>query len=307
MEKVYNNVSEIIGKTPILRLQNVEKNNNVNARIYGKLECFNPTGSIKDRAASEMINDALLTGRLKEGGVIIEPTSGNTGIGIASIATSMGYKAILTMPDSMSEERRSLLRLYGAEIVLTEGARGMKGAIEKAEEIHANTPNSVVMGQFVNEANPQAHYKTTGPEIWEDMNGEVDVFISAIGTGGTITGVGRYLKENNPHIKIIGVEPIESAVISGENPGKHGIQGIGAGFVPKILDTSIIDEMIKVNTQDAYRVAKEMSMSEGVFVGISSGASLCAAIEIASRKEYQAKNIVAILPDSGDRYISVFM
>ena len=303
----YNNVTEVIGGTPIVKLNRFVEENNINGSIYAKLEYFNPTGSVKDRAALEMINEAVSEGKLKEGGTIIEPTSGNTGIGIASIAAARGYKAILTLPDSMSMERRALLSAYGATLELTEGAKGMKGAIARANELQKEIPNSIILGQFDNHANARAHYKTTGPEVWEDMEGDIDIFVAGIGTGGTITGVAKYLKEKNPNIKIVGVEPSESAVISGESVGKHGIQGIGAGFIPEILNLDIVDEIIKINTDEAYAAAKKVSRSEGIFVGISSGASLQAAVVLASRAENKGKNIVALLPDSGDRYISLLV
>lgn len=304
MKKIYKSVSELIGKTPILELCNIKKNHAIGANIFAKLECFNPAGSAKDRVALSIINDAEKKGLITKDTLIIEPTSGNTGIGISSVAASRGYRAVIVMPDTMSMERRLLMKAYGAELVLSDGAFGMKGAIAKAEELKKENPNSIIAGQFTNFANPKAHFETTGPEIYEDMDGKVDVFVAGVGTGGTITGVGEYLKSKNPDIKIIAAEPDTSAVLSGEAPGSHGLQGIGAGFVPEILNTNIYDEIIKVSKEDAYRCAREMGTSEGVLVGISSGAALFAALEIAKREEYKDKNIVVVLPDSGERYLS---
>lgn len=304
MSAIYKSITELIGKTPLLELRNYEKRENLQAHILAKLEYFNPAGSAKDRIAAAMIGEAEKQGKIKEGAVIIEPTSGNTGIGLASVAAARGYKVILTMPETMSVERRNLLKAYGARIVLTEGAKGMTGAIEKANELHRQTPNSIILGQFVNPANPLVHYQTTGPEIWEDTDGQVDVFIAGIGTGGTITGTGKYLKEKNPNIKIIAVEPTDSPVLSKGVAGPHKIQGIGAGFVPETLDTQIYDEIITVESQDAFIAGNEIAKTEGVLVGISSGAAVWAAKEIAKRPEYAGKNIVALLPDTGERYLS---
>ena len=304
MSKIYKSVSELIGKTPILELVSIKKNHNINSNIFAKLECFNPAGSAKDRVALSIINDAEEKGIIKKDTLIIEPTSGNTGIGLAAVAASRGYKTVIVMPDTMSMERRLLMKAYGAELVLSDGSLGMTGAIAKAEEIQKQNPNSFIAGQFTNPANPKAHFETTGPEIYEDMDGKVDVFVAGVGTGGTITGVGEYLKSKNPNVKIIAAEPDTSAVLSGEKPGAHGLQGIGAGFVPEILNTKIYDEIIKVSKEEAYSLAREMGTCEGVLVGISSGAALFAALEIAKREEYKGKNIVVLMPDSGERYLS---
>ena len=302
--RVYRKITDLIGGTPLLELTNYEKANELNAKIYAKLEYFNPAGSVKDRVAKSMIEDAEAKGLLKEGSVIIEPTSGNTGIGLASIAASKGYRIILTMPETMSVERRNILKAYGAEIVLTEGAKGMKGAIAKAEELAAQTPDSFIPGQFVNPANPKAHRETTGPEIWEDTDGNVDVFVAGVGTGGTLTGVGEYLKSKKPDIKVVAMEPASSPVLSQGKAGSHKIQGIGAGFVPDVLNTKIYDEILTVENDDAFATAKLLAKKEGVLVGISSGAALSAAIELAKRPENEGKTIVTLLPDSGDRYYS---
>ncbi|MFV0517716.1 MAG: cysteine synthase A [Aminipila sp.] len=304
MSNIYKSLTELIGNTPLLSLNNYNKKRDLKAEIIAKLEYFNPAGSVKDRVALNMINDAEEKGLLKEGSVIIEPTSGNTGIGLASVASARGYRAILIMPDTMSVERRNLLKAFGAEIVLTEGIKGMKGAIEKAEELAKEIPNSFIPGQFDNSANPEAHRKTTGVEIWNDTDGEVDIFVSAVGTGGTLTGTGEYLKSKNPNIKVIAVEPTDSPVLSGGKPGPHKIQGIGAGFIPKVLNTEIYDEIIKVENDDAFKVAKMCAKEEGLLIGISSGAALWAATEVAKRPENLNKKIVVILPDTGERYLS---
>lgn len=304
MSKVYTSADQLIGKTPLLELTHIEKALGLKAKILAKLEYFNPTGSVKDRIAKAMIEDAEKSGKLKPDSVIIEPTSGNTGIGLASVATARGYRVILTMPETMSVERRQLMKAYGAELVLTEGSKGMKGAIAKAEELAAETPNSFIPGQFVNPANPQAHRETTGPEIFEDTDGNVDIFVAGVGTGGTVTGVGEYLKSKKPEVKIVAVEPATSAVLSTGVAGSHKIQGIGAGFVPDVLNTKIFDEIITVQNEDAFATGKLIGKSEGVLVGISSGAAVYAAIELAKRPENEGKTIVVLLPDTGDRYLS---
>ncbi len=297
--KIYNSVTELIGNTPLLKL-----NTDTHANIFAKLECFNPAGSAKDRVAYSIIKDAEDKGILKNGSTIIEPTSGNTGIGIASMGVSRGYRVIIVMPDTMSVERRKLMTAYGAELVLTDGNLGMNGAIAKAEELQKEIPNSIVAGQFVNPANADAHYKTTGPEIWNDTDGKVDVFVAGVGTGGTITGVGEYLKEQNPDIEIVAIEPDTSAVLSGEQAGAHKLQGIGAGFIPEVLNTKVIDKIIKVSADDAYAAARNLAKTQGVLVGISSGAALYGALTLAEKQEYKGKNIVVLLPDTGDRYLS---
>ena len=304
MSNIYTSADQLIGKTPLLELTHIEKAHDLKAKIVAKLEYFNPAGSVKDRIARAMIDDAEAKGLLKPGSVIIEPTSGNTGIGLASVAAARGYRIIIVMPETMSVERRQLMKAYGAELVLTEGAKGMKGAIAKADELAKEIPNSFVAGQFVNPANPQAHYETTGPEIWADTDGKVDFFVAGVGTGGTITGTGKFLKEKNPAVKVVAVEPKTSAVLSTGIAGSHKIQGIGAGFVPDVLDTKIYDEIIPVDNDDAFAVGKEMGHREGVLVGISSGAALWAAIELAKRPENAGKTIVVLLPDTGDRYLS---
>lgn len=304
MAKIYGSVMELIGKTPLIELKNIEKSENATAKIIAKLEFFNPAGSIKDRVANAMIEDAEKNGILKAGSTIIEPTSGNTGIGLASVATAKGYKTILTMPETMSIERQNLLSAYGAQIVLTDGAKGMTGAIEKANELVNQIENAVILGQFENSANPAAHYATTGPEIWEDTDGEVDIFVAGVGTGGTLSGTGKYLKEKNPDIKVVAVEPENSPVLSDGYGGAHKIQGIGAGFIPKALDTQIYDEVIKVPDEAAMNTANVIVKSEGILVGISAGAALWAALQLANRPENQGKTIVAIFPDTGERYLS---
>ena len=302
--KIYESVTELIGNTPLLEAANLEREENLKAKVLVKLEYFNPAGSVKDRVALSMIEDAEKNGRIRPGATIIEPTSGNTGIGLAAVAASRGYKAVFVMPETMSIERRKLLLGYGAQIVLTEGSKGMAGAIEKAAELEKSTENAVVLGQFVNEANPKAHYKTTGPEIWEDTDGKVDVFIAGAGTGGTVTGVGRYLKEKNPDIEVIAVEPAGSPVLSGGRPGPHGLQGIGAGFVPEILDTGIYDRVNQVKEEEAYAAARLLAAKEGILVGITSGAALHTALQEARKEENEGKTIVALLPDTGERYLS---
>ena len=304
MSKIFNSISDLIGKTPLLKLNNIEKLYNLNANLIAKLEMFNPAGSSKDRVAKKMIDDAITQGLINKDTVIIEPTSGNTGIGIASVASSRGYKTIIVMPDNMSIERRKLLKAYGAELILTKGSLGMKGAILKAEELHKEIPNSFIAGQFVNPSNPKVHYQTTGREIYEDLDGNVDIFIAGVGTGGTITGVGKYLKEKNPNVKIIAVEPLSSPYLSQGKSGSHAIQGIGAGFIPEVLDTSIYDEIIAVADSDALSLGKNFGKTEGFIIGISSSAVLYAGIEVAKRKENKNKNIVLLFPDSGDRYLS---
>ena len=304
MSKIYKSADELIGHTPLLELSRIEAAHNLQAKVIAKLEYFNPAGSVKDRIAKAMIEDAERAGKLKPGSVIIEPTSGNTGIGLASVAAARGYKAIIVMPETMSVERRQLMKAYGAEVVLSEGAKGMKGAIAKAQELAETTPNSFIPGQFVNPANPKAHLETTGPEIFEDTDGKVDIFVAGVGTGGTVTGVGQYLKSKNPAVKIVAVEPASSAVLSTGVPGAHKIQGIGAGFVPDVLDTKVYDEIIPVSNEDAFATGREVGRSEGVLVGISSGAAVWAAIELAKRPENKGKNIVVLLPDTGDRYLS---
>lgn len=302
--KIYTSAEQLIGNTPLLELTHIEKQLNLNAKILAKLEYFNPAGSVKDRVAKAMIDDAEKSGKLKKGSVIIEPTSGNTGIGLASVAAARGYRIIIVMPETMSVERRQIMKAYGAELVLTEGAKGMKGAIAKAEELAAEIPDSFVAGQFVNPANPKAHFDTTGPEIYEDTDGNVDIFVASVGTGGTLTGVGEYLKSKNPNIKVVAVEPASSAVLSGGKAGAHKIQGIGAGFIPDVLNTEIYDEIIAVSDEDAFETGKLIGRSEGVLVGISSGAAAFAAIELAKRPENAGKTIAVLLPDTGDRYLS---
>ena len=304
MSHIYTSADQLIGKTPLLELTHIEKKFGLKARILAKLEYFNPAGSVKDRVARAMIDDAEAKGVLKPGSVIIEPTSGNTGIGLASVAAARGYRIIIVMPETMSVERRQIMKAYGAELVRTEGAKGMKGAIAKADELAREIPDSFVPGQFVNPANPKAHFETTGPEIWDDTDGQVDWFVAGVGTGGTVTGVGQYLKSRNPAVRVAAVEPKSSAVLSTGVAGSHKIQGIGAGFVPDVLDTKVYDEIIPVENDDAFRLGKEMGRSEGVLVGISSGAALWAAIELAKRPENEGKSIVVLLPDTGDRYLS---
>lgn len=304
MSKIYTSADQLIGNTPLLELTHIEKKYNLKAKILAKLEYFNPAGSVKDRIAKAMIDEAEASGKLKPDSVIIEPTSGNTGIGLASVAAARGYRIIITMPETMSVERRQIIKAYGAEIVLTEGSKGMKGAIAKANELAAEIPNSFIPGQFVNPANPAAHREHTGPEIWEDTDGKVDIFVAGVGTGGTLTGVGEYLKSQNPNVKIVAVEPATSAVLSTGVAGAHKIQGIGAGFVPDVLNTSVYDEIITVSNEDAFATGKAIGKNEGVLVGISSGAATFAAIELARRPENEGKTIVVLLPDTGDRYLS---
>lgn len=304
MTKIAKGIEELIGNTPLMEIMQIEKELKLKVRVLAKLEYMNPAGSVKDRAAKYIIEDAEEKGLLKEGAVIIEPTSGNTGIGLASLAAVRGYRLILTMPETMSVERRNILKAYGAEIVLTEGSRGMAGAIEKAEELSREIPGSIIAGQFVNPANPKAHRETTGPEIWRDTEGKVDIFVAGVGTGGTVTGVGEYLKFQNPDVKVVAVEPEDSPVLSGGKAGPHKIQGIGAGFVPEVLNTDIYDKVVKVGSEQAFSAAKLLAKKEGVLVGISSGAALHAALEMAKQPENQGKNIVVLLPDSGDRYYS---
>lgn len=301
---IYKSAAELIGKTPLMELTNFEKANNLEAKIIAKLEYFNPAGSVKDRIAKGMIDDAEAKGLLNKDSVIIEPTSGNTGIGLASVAAARGYRIIIVMPETMSIERRKLMKAYGAELVLTEGAKGMKGAIEKADELAKEIPNSFIPGQFVNPANPEVHRQTTGPEIWKDAEGKVDIFVAGVGTGGTITGIGSYLKSQNPNVKVVAVEPLTSPVLSQGKSGAHKIQGIGAGFVPKVLDTKVYDEIIAVDNDDAFETGREIGKNEGILVGISSGAAVWAARELAKRPENKGKNIVVLLPDTGDRYLS---
>ena len=304
MSKIYTSADQLIGKTPLLELTHIEKEEGLEAKVLGKLEYFNPAGSVKDRIAKAMIDDAEQKGLLKPDSVIIEPTSGNTGIGLASVAAARGYRIIIVMPETMSVERRQLMKAYGAELVLSEGAKGMKGAIAKADELAAEIPDSFIPGQFVNPANPKAHFETTGPEIYADTDGEVDIFVAGVGTGGTITGVGEYLKSKKPEVKVVAVEPATSPVLSKGTAGAHKIQGIGAGFVPKVLDTGVYDEIIPVANEDAFAVGKQIGKAEGVLVGISSGAAAWAAIELAKRPENEGKTIVVLLPDTGDRYLS---
>ena len=304
MSKIYTSADQLIGKTPLLELTHIEKAHDLKAKILAKLEYFNPAGSVKDRIAKAMIDDAEQKGLLKEGSVIIEPTSGNTGIGLASVAAARGYRIIIVMPETLSVERRQLMKAYGAELVLTEGAKGMMGAIAKADELAKEIPNSFVPGQFVNPANPKAHFETTGPEIWEDTDGKVDIFVAGVGTGGTITGTGSFLKSKNPNVKVVAVEPKTSAVLSTGVAGPHKIQGIGAGFVPDVLDTKVYDEIIPVDNDDAFKTGKEFGRREGVLVGISSGAAVWAGLELAKRPENEGKTIVVLLPDTGDRYLS---
>lgn len=301
---IYNSITETIGKTPLMRLARIEAEEHTEAAIYGKLEAFNPGGSVKDRAALFMVAEAEKSGALKAGGTIIEPTSGNTGIALAALAAAKGYKAVFVLPESMSLERRKLLKAYGAELILTEAAKGMQGAVDKAEELHRETPESIIAGQFVNKANPQAHIETTGPEIWEDMGNKADIFVAGIGSGGTVTGAGKYLKEKNPKVRIVAVEPARSPLLSEGKAGPHGIQGIGANFVPGVLDREVIDEILTVTDEEAYRFARQLAQKEGYLAGMSSGAALSAAVELSKRNENKGKNIVVVLPDTGERYLS---
>ena len=304
MSKIYKSADALIGRTPLLELKNIERELNLPAKLYAKLESFNPAGSVKDRIAKSMIDDAEQKGLLKPGSVIIEPTSGNTGIGLASVAAARGYRIVIVMPETMSVERRQLMKAYGAELVLTEGAKGMKGAIARAEELAKEIPNSFIPGQFTNPANPAVHFSTTGPEIWDDTDGNVDIFVSGVGTGGTITGAGGYLKSKNPKIEVVAVEPTDSPVLSGGAPGPHKLQGIGPGFVPDVLDTGVYDEIVTVASDDAFATGRKIGRSEGILIGISSGAAAWAAIELAKRPENRGKSIVVLLPDTGDRYLS---
>lgn len=304
MSKIYKSLTELIGGTPLLELTQFEKDYQLEATMLAKLEYFNPAGSVKDRVAKSILDDAEQSGKLKPGGTIIEPTSGNTGIGLAAVAAARGYKLIITMPETMSVERRMLMKAYGAELVLTDGKKGMSGAIEKADELHREIPGSLIAGQFTNPANPKAHFETTGPEIYEDTDGKVDIFVAGVGTGGTVSGVGKYLKSKNPDVKVVAVEPATSPVLTKGKSGAHGIQGIGAGFVPDTLDTSVYDEVIAVEDADAYKYSRAVTASDGLLVGISAGAALCAGVQLARRPENKGKTIVVLLPDSGERYLS---
>lgn len=304
MSKIYKSLTELIGGTPLLELTQFEKDHQLEATLLAKLEYFNPAGSVKDRVAKSILDDAEQSGKLKPGGTIIEPTSGNTGIGLAAVAAARGYKLIITMPETMSVERRMLMKAYGAELVLTDGKKGMSGAIEKAEELHREIPGSLIAGQFTNPANPKAHFETTGPEIYEDTDGKVDIFVAGVGTGGTVSGVGKYLKSKNPDVKVVAVEPATSPVLTKGKSGAHGIQGIGAGFVPDTLDTSVYDEVIAVEDADAYKYSRAVTASDGLLVGISAGAAICAGVQLARRPENKGKTIVVLLPDSGERYLS---